>query len=172
MPSTIDMLPPDKKKRVIDALLSGESLSKVAKMVGISKVQVGVYKNKVVRPAIEMSLKSRAIKDLPQDVVEQVKETQDLTRQAAIADPIIAQIERHDADRARLKQIAESKGELRAWSSLDGNDLRSIELTARLTGRLKDTQNTNNTSILILPQGQSLPDLPDDTVVIDMPVRK
>jgi transcriptional regulator with XRE-family HTH domain len=64
MPSVIETHP--KKAELIEALLAGMSLRKVAAMAGVSHTQVAEYKNKVLLPSLDRAAKIGKLEQLVQ----------------------------------------------------------------------------------------------------------
>ena len=140
MASLIDKLPQEARQKVIDALLAGKSLRKVASLAGISHTQVAEYKRKVFLPTLQASQKINAIKALAETPEDQLAIPANLTRAALAADPILSRIAAHQERVDRSLQSAESKEDARGVASLVSTDLKGLELQARHTGRFDAPQ--------------------------------
>jgi hypothetical protein len=62
--SRIEQLPEVERQKVVDALIEGRSLREVAKLAGISHVQVMRYKKDILVPAIRAAQKVQALQSL------------------------------------------------------------------------------------------------------------
>jgi hypothetical protein len=160
MAATIDQLPEAQRKKVVDALLAGTALRKVAVLAGVSHTQVAAYKRKVILPALQTARKVQDLNRVSGDVVGDTRNAIALTQAVIQADPFIARAKALEEDRARIKAKAEEKEDLRAWSSLDKNDLSNLELHARLAGRLNDTPQTQVAIQIVCPAGMPTAETP------------
>lgn len=84
MPSVIETHP--KKQEIIDALLEGQSLRKVAAMAGVSHTQVDDYKKRVLLPSLERASTIAKLEQLAASAQTEgvdVQRVTDLTRAVA-----------------------------------------------------------------------------------------
>jgi transcriptional regulator with XRE-family HTH domain len=147
---SIDQHP--KRNQIIDAILAGQSLRKVAKLAGVSHTAIADYKRKVVAPAVKNSAKSLVKNNVPAEVSEHIQECTELTHQAVAENPVISRVLEKMERYPRWLQAAENAADYRALSSLDGAETRTLELQAKLLGLLQDTAGTTtNVQILVLP---------------------
>ena len=152
--SVIDNLPEAKRQQIIDALLAGESLRKVAGRLGISHVQVGAYKRKVIVPAVRTAQKLQALQPVADNAVSQTVSTVSLTRATIAAAPFVDRINKH---RATVDaKMVDADG--RTAASLISADLKGLELEARITGLLDGPSHVtvNNLAIVMSPKSEAL----------------
>jgi hypothetical protein len=167
MASVIDSLPPAQHRKVIDALLAGKSLRKVALLAGVSHTVVDDYKRRTFLPTLQAAQKINAVKELAQSPEQQIVETTTLTRASLAADPILSRIAHHQKtiDAAIVDASAEKKG--RDIAALISTDLKGLELDAKLTGRLDNAG--PNIAIQIVCPASELPDEPAGDVIDILP---
>ncbi len=170
MASVIEKLPEAQRKKVVDALLAGQSLRKVAKIAGVSHTQVDDYKRTKFMPMLQAAQKLNAVRELAESPEDQITNTSNLTRAALAADPLLSRISRHQA--TLDAEIASATGDARGVAALIGTDLRGIELHAKLTGRLDAPAHQTNIMI-VCPAGDApAVTLEPDAVTIDIGPRK
>jgi transcriptional regulator with XRE-family HTH domain len=150
-PPVIETLPPLQKKKVLDAILAGQSLRKVAKLAGVSHTVIADYKRRVVYPALKTAAKIQEVQGIPETGGEIIQESANLTRAVIAADPILSRMEQRRLDRERLLKTAEDSADLRGWAAIDRNDISATELEARLTGRLDSQPTGGQVAVVVLP---------------------
>jgi hypothetical protein len=91
--AAIDLLPEAKRQQIVEALLQGKPVREVAKMVGISFVQVAAYKRKNLLPAMQTAI--NAVRQSGEDVrgAEGFCKAVDLTRTLTRASPFLERLE-------------------------------------------------------------------------------
>jgi hypothetical protein len=109
------------------------------------------------------------------DISRAVKAVVAATSAVCGADPFVARIEAGYAARSRIKDLAEQKGDLKAWAAVDRNDITALELHARLERRLDAGAPTGTTTIafITLPGGnagvgQALDEAAIDTTAVEI----
>jgi hypothetical protein len=127
---------------VVDGLLAGKSLRELGKLAGVSHTVVRRYKRTVVAPALLASRKVIESQAVTQPITQQISETAALTRALSVGDPIISRLQKRSEERAEVLDAARKDGEYGAYASLDRNELSTIELEARLAGRLDSGSKT------------------------------
>lgn len=138
---------PDKQK-IVNAILAGLPLRKVAEMAGVSRQTVNVYRRKVLRPALRAAIKVRENQAVTSDAAQQVAETAELTNHIATGDRLLSRLESRDAVVDRNIRKADKASDFKGLSSLLRADRDNMELHARLTGRL-DSGTVNKTAVII-----------------------
>jgi hypothetical protein len=170
MASVIDGLPQAQRQKVIDALLAGQSLRKVAKLAGVSHTVVDDYKRKVFTPTLNAAQKLNAVKELAQSPQEQVVATTTLTRAVLHSDPLLARIAEHQQTVDAAIGFACDNEDPKSVAALISTDLKGLELHARLTGRLESQQGPSVAIQIVCPAGAQQPTIrPEDGgVTIDI----
>jgi len=150
MPSVIDSHP--HRKEIIDALLSGKPLAKIASIAGISKQAVHNYKVKTLKPALATAAIAQKALALTSDPAEQTGQVIGLTRSIAQAAPIIDRLYRRQALREKWAIKAENKEDYRTLTNLDACEHRDIRLECELTGLLVNQQQPTTVINLVCQQ--------------------
>lgn len=135
--SIIDSLPKEKRQRVIDALMRGESLRSVAKIAGVSFQSIDAYKRKIVLPALRMASKVQAAEQVSGDSASIIESQARLTKAIVHGSPFRDRLEQlwGRVDRS-LTQAEESK-ELTVMAPLLNQAHKNVELLGRVTGELE-----------------------------------
>lgn len=145
---------PDKQK-IVNAILAGLPLRKVAEMAGVSRQTVNVYRRKVLRPALQAAIKVRENQSVTNDVAQQVAETATLANHIATGDPLLSRLESRGPVIDRNIDRADKSSDFKGLSGLLRADRDHVELIARLTGRLDaPQQSTTNVFIALMPNAQ------------------
>ncbi len=112
-PRRIDLLPKDKRRRVIDAMLARRPTREIAKMAGVSHVAVADYIREVLKPSLAQAEKIRAANEMQAESLQAVQEMATLTREVVNAGPVIAirddRLAALDDRRRRLHQVMEER---------------------------------------------------------------
>lgn len=135
--SIIDSLPKEKRQKVLDMLLRGESLREIAKIAGVSHVAVQGYKRKVVMPAIRTAQKVQSLQEVSDDPGKVVTEQSRLTRAIVGASPFRDRLEQLWGRTDRALSQAEQDKELSVMAPLLNQAHKNVELLGRVTGELE-----------------------------------
>lgn len=135
--SIIDSLPAERRQKVVDALLRGESLRDVAKVAGVTHQAIARYKRVIVMPAIRAAQKVQAAQQLTDTSASVVESQTRLTKAIVAASPFRDRLEElwSRTDKA-LTQAEESK-ELGVMAPLLNQAHKNVELLGRVTGELE-----------------------------------
>ena len=165
--SVIDNLPEAERRKVVDALLAGETLSTVGKMVGISAVAVKAYKDRVIVPAIKAAQKVQAIQGIPPTNAETIQQQTALTRDIVRASPFLDRLEKLWERTDRALDKAETASELAVMPGLLNQGHKNLELLGRVTGELETPAQQQIAIQIVMPQAVlgSSGDRPDVEVV-------
>lgn len=164
MACVIDKLPQADRKKVIDALIAGQSLRKVAKLAGVSHTVVDDYKRKVFTPTLMAAQKLNAVKALAQTPQEQVVATTSLTRAALHSDPLLSRIAEHQQTIDAAIGFACNNEDPKSVAALVSTDLKGLELHARLTGRLDSTPQNQVNIQIVCPVSPGAPAVEQEAV--------
>jgi len=140
----VDNLPEAQRKHVIDQLLAGVPLRKVAAPLNISHVSLGAYRRKVLLPTIKAAGKFNAIQEMAQTPTEQAEVVTSLTRAVISAGPILSRIAEH----RKVVDSKISKATPAGAASLMNADLKGLELEARLTGLLDNSAGGSSLTVV------------------------
>lgn len=157
---------PDRQK-IVDALLSGESLRDIAKMAGISHQSVARYKRSVVPKAIKNARIILQNQPVPETSKEQIALHAEVTKAALIADPYVSAIASKRDRLTRCLAQAEQKEDFKSVAALDSADTRNLTLLAQLEGRL-DSGNTRQPTtqvVVVMPIPQPAPREPGGPII-------
>jgi hypothetical protein len=179
MASAIDKHP--QKQRIIDGLLAGESLRKIAASVtpSVSHVVIQRYRKSVVAPALNNAsvltrvLHQNGLLDPVEGEAPEAVQAKQLTSLALTSDPILARIAKHQATLDDSIIDARADKDARGVASLVGTDLKGLELHCRLTGRLDASTGPTVAIQIVCPAG-SEPRISseDGGVVLDITPQK
>ena len=182
--SKIEQLPETQRKKVVDAILEGQSLRSIAKLAGISHVQVALYKQRVILPAVRAARKVHALQQLekpnkPTSV--SVGEQANLTREIVAVSPFRERLEKLWVRTDRALDKAESAVKTVKVNGEDvavGQDLtpmaplinqghKNLELLGRVTGEL-EVKSAANIAIQIVMPSSAPSVVPDHGQTIDI----
>lgn len=163
----IDNLPENKRRKVLDALLRGESLRKVAKMAGVSHTVVSDYKRKVMIPALKTAQQFKENQPLPETRGQHLAETANLTRDIVKASPFM---ERHEFLWGKVTQgIEKAENAVRVVTDRETGQLMSVgpdvgvlapllnqahknlELLGQVTGELQQAPQAQTNIMIVVP---------------------
>lgn len=135
--SIIDSLPKEKRQKVIDALMRGESLRSVAKIAGVSFQSIDAYKRKIVLPALRMASKVQAIEQVGGDSASIIESQARLTNSIVAASPFRERLEYLWGTTKKAITQAEQDKELNVMAPLLNQGHKNVELLGRVTGELE-----------------------------------
>ncbi len=184
----IDRLPESERKKVLDALIAGETLESIAKRTGISRNAIGRYKRNHLVPALRAATYSPIPDGLTRDSNSQI------THRGAIAKEII----RTTPFRERLQSMWEraervmnqAEAAVRVGTNEDGETVfgsqdlsvlaplmnqahKNLEMLGKLTGELDQERQGPSIAIqIVCPAGGQTPRVvanpADDGAVIEV----
>lgn len=169
----IDKLPEAQRKKVVDALLAGQSLRKVSKLAGVSHTVVDDYKRRVVLPALATAQKFKEFQGVTETSEAQVRDTVTLTRDIVKSSPFRDRlqslwdrteksIERAeqavrvvtDRETGRLLAVG---ADVAAIAPLLNQAHKNLEMLGQVTGELAHASSGPNVNIQInIPAGSSV----------------
>jgi transcriptional regulator with XRE-family HTH domain len=150
-PPVIETLPPQQKKKVLDAILAGQSLRKVAKLAGVSHTVIADYKRRVVHPALKTAAKIQEVQGIPETGGEIIQESANLTRAVIAADPFVSRIQKQYDHLDEGYRLAREARDPRAIAAVASADSRANELHAKLEGRLDSQPTGSQVAVVVLP---------------------
>lgn len=168
--STVDRLPEVERKKVLDAILAGETLSSLAARLGITRQAMSSYKNRVILPAIKTASEIQDVRRRARDssndptptyaspkdqAIAQATENKVLTREIVKASPLM---ERHqflwEKTQDGINSASDSK-DLAALPALLNQGHKSIELLGKITGELTEKDAVNLNIIIAIPDTET-----------------
>jgi hypothetical protein len=154
--SVIDNLPEVQRRKVVDALLAGQSLRQVSKIAGVSATQVNIYKRKVIMPAISKASQLQSFQPLPSDnsqlATQQTQIARDLVRVSPFRDRLELLWNRTEENLGKAEKAAEYGNAAKLLSVGHKN----LELLGRVTGELESI--TTQVAVQIVMPGNSADD--------------
>ena len=170
--SIIEDLPSTLRAKVDEALALGRSLRAVAEIAGCSHTVIQDYKRNIFDPARKLAVKLLDGKPTSAEIARQVDRNlaeAEATRAVIAADPIITQVSEQRALRAQMVQKAIADGDVKGFAAVDRNALASVELEAKLTGRLNTADHSTSITIVIPDRGPAVRQVEDTGgAVIDL----
>jgi hypothetical protein len=152
--SVIDNLPEVQRSKVVDALLAGQPLRKVAKLVGISAQQVGEYKTKVLLPAILTAQKVQALQGVTKPNAVRVAEQTSLTRDIVKSSPFRERVEKLWGVTDESIEKAKADGDIHLLAPLINQAHKNCEILGRATGELESVANNSVAIQIVYPASQ------------------
>lgn len=169
------------RQKVIDARLAGQTFKQIAAWLQPPKSEAAICR--FFQACAEMT--DRAISQANRAIANidnTLPDSDGLARQAvmkatcAVAiDPFISRVHELRRDRQSVKDAclqATETPDLATWAKLDGNDLKELELHARLAGRLDQAGAQVNVQIVIPatvePRATPIDYASDDVLTIDI----
>ena len=171
--SKIDELPEAERSKVINALLAGKSLREVAKLSGISHVQVAAYKRTVMAPAMRTAMQLQSIQQDKKPNNKPNSELANLTREVIKASPFRERLEKlwQRTDNA----IERAENAVRVVKDKDGNivdiaeDLsalapllnqahKNVAILGKATGELVEAAPVNVAIQIVMPATPQQPE--------------
>lgn len=173
----LDKAPEIVRKNAVDMLLNDKSTRDVSKYLAsqglaISHTAVAHYKKIVLRPALEAGNKLQQIEQLTASQDGPPVSAIELTKKILLADPLLDRVKNkykvNDEATSKALQVAD----LKAVAALQSADTRTMDLEARLTGRLNSGPTFNNVVQLVISQTPIKPHVAEltesNTVDIDV----
>ena len=157
---TIDRMPEVERKKVLNRVLAGETLTSVAASIGISRQAMSSWHNRVVKPAISVAQKAQSMARAHDDspilsTKAHIAEQQSLTRDLVRASPLM---ERHqflwEKTQDGINSASDSK-DLAALPALLNQGHKSIELLGKITGELTEKDAVNLNIIIAIPDTET-----------------
>lgn len=166
--STLEAHP--QRQKIIEALVADTPYRKIAAWTDppVTIATLSRYKQSAVATIRQSVIDAKkAIANRDKDLPESFESAVTRAALTVAVDPFLSRVAHLDAERARVKQVAEESKNLGAWSALDGNDLRALELHAKLAGRL-DSGTHIQVSVVVpgQPGASAAPAVSEDDVTI------
>lgn len=149
--ATIDKMPDADRQKVLDAIMAGTSLRKIASMVGVSAQAVNNYKHKVVLPALKTARQIQSFQPIAASSSQQLTETARLTQDIVRASPFRERLESLWERTDKNLSKAEKAGELGNAAKLIGQGHKNLEILGRATGELEVATGANIAIQIVLP---------------------
>ena len=168
------------RKRIVDALLNGESARSVAKWTTppLHFATVARYARRV-KDAAAQQLAVAKVLATQRATAESGTENEQIelaTKLAMTANPVLALIEKKHARYDRWIEGAEKKEDFRTCASIDGAETKAIELQARMLGLIDAPVSTTNIAVVLLASDQrqapARQAIPDAEVIDIVPVTR
>lgn len=151
--SVIDNLPEAQRRKVVDALLAGESLRAVAKIAGVSHTQVDRYKRNTVMPALKAAQQVQSLQPLPETNMEAIRQQAVLTRDIVRASPFRDRLEKLWERTDKALDKVEKTQDLAPMAPLLNQAHKNCEMLGRATGELESAANNSVAIQIVMPAG-------------------
>lgn len=168
----IDNLPEAQRRKVVDALLAGQSLRQVASLAGVSATSVRDYRVNILLPAIKTAQQVQAIQGLSKPNSELAAEQSTLTRDIVRASPFRERLESlwQRTDKA-LDKVEKTK-DLAPMAPLLNVAHKNCEMLGRATGELEQSAGNAVQIQIVMPAGPAYGHhVEAETIEIAMPKR-
>ncbi len=162
------------RQKIINALVAGSTLAQIVAWAvpKVTESAICRWRQKISRESastIQSAQDILSTKDSPSD--ELLGGIATRVAMAVAVDPFLLAVQELRQDRARIKGKAEDTGDLRTWVAADRNDLTSLELHAKLAGRL-DAGPSHTNIMIVCPAAPEFRSVPSETgVTIDIDPR-
>lgn len=163
--STIETHP--QRQRIVESICAGSTLREIAAWTNPRVTPMALSRFKAKAMAITDNAVAAVKTAIALNKNDLTQVDPKLVTKAALAvavDPFLSRVAHLDAERERLKRVAEGNNNLGAWSALDGNDLRALELHAKLAGRL-DAGTHIQVSVVVPGTASNAPAEPEGMVI-------
>lgn len=171
---TIDRMPEAERKKVLDALISGQTLRSISRMTGLSTQAISKYKKKVVLPALRASTylpNSDQLVDNGQSrAFQHGTVAKDIVRTSPFRDRVESLWQRSAALLDRAEAAASTAQEIASVSTLLNQAHKNLELLGKYTGELEQQATGPSVAIqIVCPAGGGSPRVTgDDALTIDV----
>lgn len=155
------------RQRIVESICAGQTLREIASWTNppVSQMAISRFKSRaMVLTAKALNQATSSISKQGDSVTEQGVQAVTRAALAVAVDPFLSRVAHLDAERERLKRVAEGNNNLGAWSALDGNDLRALELHAKLAGRL-DAGTHIQVSVVVPSTARNAPAEPEGMII-------
>ncbi len=174
--STLESHP--QRSRIVEAIASGRAMTEISSWTDppISRVALQRFKSRAIAEHdARVIAAKKAIANTNNHIEGVALEAVHKAALGIAADPFLSRVYELRADRQSVKDAclqATETPDLSTWAKLDGNDLKELELHARLAGRLDSAGAQVNVQIVIPatrePQATAIGEDEGDVLTIDI----
>lgn len=151
-PAIIDNLPAALKRQVIDALMAGEKLVKVAAMAGVSSQSMSAYRKRVILPAMKAAMKVQSSEVDTTTIEGQIQAAGSLARDVVRSSLVRERVNYIWETTCATLTKAANADNIAGTVSLISSAHENIKLLGTLTGELQAHQqdvSQNNVNIIL-----------------------
>jgi hypothetical protein len=161
------------RAKVVDAIIAHQTLQQIASWLQpkVSEATLCRWRMKVLATSGKaQDAVNQAIANIDKGLPQAAREVASRAAIAASIDPFIARVEELRRERQAVKDACLQSLEtpdLGTWAKLDGNDLKELEIHAKLAGRYNDGSQTT-INIVVPMTAQPAASEPADIEIIDI----
>lgn len=135
-------------KAIISRILAGDQLKKIAADFGLSAPTLSKFRQKIIRPAalgLQHNARSQVGVDSRNSVSQVKAGLPSLIGQTSTADLVARKLGRYE----RILGMAEKKGDVGGWASVDRAETAALQLQAQLRGEVNQVHSQTTVQMLV-----------------------